>query len=127
MSSVQQSPGTSRSVERERVPPLNPTRLKVAGFVIGFFLVALAITFYFLHLSAAAVYTTGAVGGSFIIGMAIWTVIDCIKKSKKDAHDQELQKSSERLDWYNKAWAGHTEEIRRGIDEGRVTADLNTL
>jgi len=117
----------SQSISRERVPLLNPTRLKVAGFVMGFLLVGLAVTFHCVHINAIAVYSTGSIGGALVIGMAIWTVVDRIRQSKEDAENLRYQRNQEERDWLEKAWAGNTDEIGKGIDEGRVTASLNTM
>lgn len=77
----------------QRVPPLNPTRLKVAGLVVGLLLTSAAVASHFLHINTVAVYSTGIAGGGLITAMVIWSLINCAQKIKQNAENAELQKN----------------------------------
>jgi hypothetical protein len=55
------------------------TMIKVGAVVLGLLLVGAGIAMYFLSVNAIAAYVTGGLGGAAILGVAIWSVVDCLK------------------------------------------------
>ncbi len=110
-----------------RVPPLSPTRLKVAGVVLGLLLVGSAATLYFLRVNTIAVYSTGAGGAALIMGIAMWSLIDCARKSTERAKAVQHQQTSEALSQLAKASEGNSEEIREILRQGCELDQLNRM
>ena len=77
---------------------LTPTTIKVGGVVLGLLLVAAGLTMYFLNINAIAAYITGGMGGASILGVAIWSIKDCLRdineSSKTHKVIEEVKESS---------------------------------
>lgn len=65
--------------------PIDPTVQKIILFVAGFLLLAAGLSMYFIHVNSIASinpiisYVTMGVGGSLLLGTAIWSVIDLLR------------------------------------------------
>lgn len=64
---------------------LTPTTIKVGAVVLGLLLVGAGLAMYFLHVNAIAAYITDGVGGATILGVAVWSIIDCLRGKNENS------------------------------------------
>ena len=103
--------GADKPVHQNTSRPRS-TWIKVGGVVFGLLLVMVGGGLYFSHVNAIAAYTAGGIGGSVILGVAVWSIINCLRGKKTKVkppikplmvEDQEfIKESNKTLSKYEK-------------------------
>lgn len=68
-----------------------PITIKVGVLVLGLLLIGAGSAMNFLHVNVTASFVTGGLGGATILGLVIWSVVDCQRGKAKDLGVRELK------------------------------------